>query len=64
MIFYTFKKLNRFFIIIILTSVNISTTFFAKFSILAEGSAEISKRTCVIGNGKLTKTALSRLAAR
>ena len=31
---------------------------------LTVGSADISNRICVIGNGKLTKTALSRLAAR
>ena len=30
----------------------------------ALGSAEISSKICVTGKGKLTKTALSRLAAR
>ena len=47
-----------------LTSVKISTTFLAKFSMFALGSAEINNRICVTGKGKLTKTALSRLAAR
>jgi hypothetical protein len=47
-----------------LTSVKISTTFLAKFSMFALGSAEINNRICVIGKGKLTKTALSRRAAR
>ena len=34
----------------------ISTTFFAKFSMFAVGSAEINSRIWVMGNGKLTKT--------
>jgi hypothetical protein len=46
-----------------LTSVNISITFLAKISMLTVGSADINNRICVIGNGKLTKTALSRRAA-
>jgi len=46
------------------TSVKISTTLAAKFSISAVGSADINSSILLTGNGKLTKTALSLLAAR
>ncbi len=42
----------------------ISTTLIAKSSMFTEGSAEINNTIRLIGNGKLIKTALSRLAAR
>lgn len=44
--------------------INMSTAFLASFSMFAVGSAEINSSTRVTGNGKLTSTALSRLAAR
>ena len=41
-----------------------ATTFSARLSMLTVGSADTKSRTRVIGNGKLTSTALSRRAAR
>lgn len=46
------------------TPANTSTTVRASSSMFDDGSAETSSSTLVSGNGKLTSTALSRLAAR
>jgi len=59
---FVIKILSNF--IVYSTPVKISTTLVAKFSISAVGSADINSRILLTGNGKLTKTALSLLAAR